>query len=250
MCARLVIRTALLSSLLLRNIQLLAATQSDRQHPLIRNNAELLGGYREVTDITGNVFLQNAAAFAFEQYVAGLSSYPYSFTKSRNEGEANHLAYEIVSAQQQLVAGMNYDILLKLTREEDGQQPYCLGGFHVIVYDNFGVLGVTSWGKEISCDHFLIVQQEKSENKDTEEDVIHRNSNNDNDNDGAEMTSIEIKNFCFTQEGEKFSCTTKPCKSNEDCSSNTNERTGNYYLGCSSSQTCHDMGACCTKVDG
>ena len=144
---------------------------------------------------------------------------------------------------------MNYDILLKVTRIEDGQQPYCLGGFHVIVYDNFGVLSVTSWGKEISCDHFLVEEQQKVENKHTKEDIFNRNSN-DNNNNGAEVTSIEIKNFCFTQEGEKFSCTSKPCKSIEDCSSNTNEGTGHYYLGCSSSQTCHDMGACCTKVDG
>ena len=100
MCTHLVIRAVLLSSLFLRNIPFLAATHSDRQHPLIRKSAELLGGYREVSDITGNVFLRNAAAFAFEQYVAGLSSYPYSFAESRNEGGAYHLAYEIFSAQQ------------------------------------------------------------------------------------------------------------------------------------------------------
>jgi hypothetical protein len=196
----------------------------------------LMGGYHDITDISGNAFVQKAATFAFQQFLAGASSTTaYTFISSNNY-RPDHVQHEIVSAKQQLVAGMNYDITVRLIT--DGEPQPCVGGFRVTVYDHFGDLNVTNWGEELTCDQLLSEQQRQEQLvESTRASQVY-----DDVSFGSEIASIKILNFCYTQEGDRFACSDTLCTSDEDCSGN--------YLGCSSSQTCHDKGACCTKVDG
>lgn len=46
----------------------------------------------------------------------------------------------------EVVAGMNYEMTIKVNIGE-----MCLGAFEVTVWDQFGDLQVTKWGKEITC---------------------------------------------------------------------------------------------------
>jgi hypothetical protein len=194
----------------------------------------LMGGYHDITDISGNSFLQKAATVASQAFLAGSSSgTTYAFASSAKTYDPTHLKYDIVSAKQQVVAGMNYNIALRFTTTDEPQQ--CVGGFRVTVYDHFGDLNVTNWGEELTCDQLVTEQQQQ-------EELVKRNAEPNDDMFGSEITSIKISNFCYIQQGDGFACTDTLCTGDEDCSGN--------YLGCSSSQTCHDKGACCTKVDG
>lgn len=196
----------------------------------------LMGAYHDITDIAGNVFLQKAATFAFQQFLAGASSTTtYTFLSSHNY-VPDHIQQEIISAKQQIVAGMNYDIVVRLTT--DGEPHQCVGGFHVIVYDHFDELSVTDWGDELTCDQLLSEQQHQDQLvESTRAAQLY-----DDVTMGSEIASIKILNYCYAQEGDQFTCSDTLCLSDGDCSG--------QFLGCSSSQTCHDKRACCTKVDG
>lgn len=117
-----------------------------------------MGGYHEGDPTNRRVM--NAASFAVvalaqSQASAGVT---YSFMpallalKLNNVGDkvsihGTELKIEVPKVRQQVVAGMNYDLTVELHKEES-----CLGAFEVKVYDRFGDLKVTKWGKEVICD--------------------------------------------------------------------------------------------------
>ena len=103
----------------------------------------MVGGYAPVKDISDDR-VQNAALFAFGQ----LASASYSF------GATDSTTIEVVKAYQQVVAGMNYRLIIVLKENGD-----CVGSFAVTVYDQFGNLSVSKWGKEVSCDEARAIQE-------------------------------------------------------------------------------------------
>ena len=46
----------------------------------------------------------------------------------------------------QIVAGRNYKLTIEVAND-DG----CVGAFDVTIYDHFGELSVTHWGREYTC---------------------------------------------------------------------------------------------------
>lgn len=57
------------------------------------------------------------------------------------------LQVQVVKAYTQVVAGLNYRLVLLLAVDKT-----CIGAFTVQIYDHFGDLTVTHWGKELTCD--------------------------------------------------------------------------------------------------
>jgi hypothetical protein len=111
----------------------------------------MVGGYRECPDLE-NPRLQEVAEFATSQQL------PEKYTFSSLPASAfSKISIKIVRASQQVVAGMTYRLLLLLVASDDSsssEQPAlgsCVGAFTVTVYDRFGTLEVTSWGKEVDC---------------------------------------------------------------------------------------------------
>ena len=82
-----------------------------------------------------------AASFA----VSSLSEAPYSFA-SNVSAEAGYVV-KVAKAWQQVVAGMNFRLVV-VVENATGE---CIGSFSVSVYDRFGSLSVTKWGKEVGC---------------------------------------------------------------------------------------------------
>eukprot|EP00523_Entomoneis_sp_CCMP467_P001160 CAMPEP_0168748022 /NCGR_PEP_ID=MMETSP0724-20121128/15960_1 /TAXON_ID=265536 /ORGANISM="Amphiprora sp., Strain CCMP467" /LENGTH=173 /DNA_ID=CAMNT_0008795835 /DNA_START=194 /DNA_END=715 /DNA_ORIENTATION=+ len=91
----------------------------------------------------------------------------YSFLLSSASSQTDEvpLDHRIVGAQQQVVAGMNYQLTIVVVvakshaQENDDEQADVanatvpLGGFTVTVYDRFGTTrSVTHWGPELSLD--------------------------------------------------------------------------------------------------
>jgi Cystatin domain len=95
------------------------------------------GGYSVVPNL-GDERVLRSVHFA----VANLASSPYDFQD--NDTASAH----VVSAYQQVVAGMNYKFEIVLTEHDNDD--VVLGGFRVDVYDQFGNLSVRKWGSEIS----------------------------------------------------------------------------------------------------
>ena len=58
----------------------------------------------------------------------------------------------IVQASQQVVAGMNYKLLVMIHNEGPEEDVVCFGAFFVTIYNQFGNLSVTNWGREYSCE--------------------------------------------------------------------------------------------------
>jgi hypothetical protein len=112
------------------------------------------GGYWPVENFN-NPRVVNAANLAVSQLLLTTTTNatatvapttPYSFAADL---PGRNVTHQIVKAFQQVVAGMNYRFVLLL---QDKDTSECLGAFAVTVYDNFGTLQVTAWGKEVSCD--------------------------------------------------------------------------------------------------
>jgi hypothetical protein len=82
-----------------------------------------------------------AASFA----VSSLSESPYSFA-SNVSAEAGYVV-KVAKAWQQVVAGMNFRLVI-IIENSTGE---CIGSFTATVYDHFGGLSVTKWGKEVGC---------------------------------------------------------------------------------------------------
>jgi Cystatin domain len=112
----------------------------------------MAGGYRECPDLQ-NPRLQEVAKFATSQQLPE----QYTFS-SLPASTLSKMSVKIVRASQQVVAGMNYRLLLLLVATDgsssSSEQPAlgsCVGAFTVTVYDRFGTLEVTSWGEELEC---------------------------------------------------------------------------------------------------
>jgi hypothetical protein len=82
-----------------------------------------------------------AASFA----VSSLSESPYSFA-SNVSAEAGYVV-KVAKAWQQVVAGMNFRLVI-IIENSAGE---CIGSFTATVYDHFGGLSITKWGKEVGC---------------------------------------------------------------------------------------------------
>jgi hypothetical protein len=120
-----------------------------------RRGLVMVGGYRPCPD------LQNPRLLAVAEFAA---SQPlpekYSFA-ALSDPTLSSVSVRVVRADQQVVAGMNYRMLLLLVKKEpdaeaeksveQGSVASCVGAFSVTVYDHFGTLDVTSWGDEVEC---------------------------------------------------------------------------------------------------
>lgn len=100
------------------------------------------GGYSPAE--LDNPQLAAAAVFA----VSGLSEADksYSFASALQGLEGSKV--KVAKAWQQVVAGMNFRMVILIENAEGG----CVGAFAATVYDHFGDLSVTKWGKEIECE--------------------------------------------------------------------------------------------------
>ena len=111
---------------------------------------EMAGGYSQVENIQDNPQLLQAATFALKRLSQG-DGPAYSFVDSlaanlSEEPNSPNSNIRIIRAFQQVVAGLNYRLVVALVRDHD-----CFGAFAVTIYDHFGDLSITTWGKEIQC---------------------------------------------------------------------------------------------------
>jgi len=90
-----------------------------------------------------------AASFAVEQ---ALSSKQFSFDQHL---KAEDVTATIVRGFKQVVAGLNYKLVIVLITKDHAEPDPSLheivGCFGVTVYDHFGDLSVTKWGKQLSA---------------------------------------------------------------------------------------------------
>ena len=120
---------------------------------IMEHTRMIAGGYGEINELDANPRLQEVATYAVEQITQNDNiqlNKNYSFasylTTSEN-GEKNY-SVKVVHAYQQVVAGMNYKMIIAI---HDLKNNKCIGSFKVTVYDHFGDLSVSNWGGEISC---------------------------------------------------------------------------------------------------
>jgi hypothetical protein len=108
------------------------------------------GGFAPVEDLKDERVIA-AAAFAVSKLLSlsgdGASEGPsYSFVS--NVSAKRGYAVTVARAFRQVVAGMNYRVVVIL----EDPAGSCIGAFAATIYDHFGVMSVTQWGKEITCD--------------------------------------------------------------------------------------------------
>ena len=131
--------------LLLVLVLLIATTVADSSNPRMQQHRPMAGGYAAVPDLQNDERLLNAANFAVSTL---LSDAPTEFTfVSKLPPDRNDYSITVARGFQQVVAGMNYKMVIVLTSKSDADS--ILGAFGVTVYDRFGELSVTKWGKEV-----------------------------------------------------------------------------------------------------
>lgn len=110
------------------------------------------GGYAAIPDLRAER-LQQVASYAVESLrssdtAASVNAVArYSFI-SQLPTDDSDLTITVVQGSQQVVAGMNYQLTVVLS-SKSSHSDGILGGFVVTVYDKFGSLSVTSWGREV-----------------------------------------------------------------------------------------------------
>lgn len=118
----------------------------------------MAGGYGEIPDLNEER-VQNAATFAVTE-----------LQRQQPELYSFHIPSEfkilIAKGYRQVVAGMNYKLIIVITKSEGETIPLAdniVGSFGVTVYDKFGELSVTNWGNELSIDRAmqLILNRDK-----------------------------------------------------------------------------------------
>lgn len=117
---------------------------------IIEHTRMIAGGYGEINELDANPRLQEVATFAVEQITQNDNiqlNKNYSFASYLTSGENNY-SVKVVHAYQQVVAGMNYKMIIAI---HDLNSNKCIGSFKVTVYDHFGDLSVSNWGGEVSC---------------------------------------------------------------------------------------------------
>jgi hypothetical protein len=112
----------------------------------------MVGNFRPCPD------LHDARVLAVAEFAASQQlPEKYSFAEL-SDPTLTSVSVKVVRADQQVVAGMNYRLLLLLLNnngvEDRDVHPLasCIGAFAVNVYDHFGTMEVTSWGEEFDCD--------------------------------------------------------------------------------------------------
>jgi hypothetical protein len=115
------------------------------------NTMRMAGGYSPAD--LDDARLLDAASFAMTECRSSSRTNNYSFAK-----ESDKIKYELVTAYQQVVAGMNYRMILKVVDDTN----HCVGGFAATVYYRLdGGMEVTNWGLELSCDKVKKIEKEK-----------------------------------------------------------------------------------------
>ena len=108
---------------------------------------KVVGGYEPMDDLE-NEQVRKAAAFAVQALTTEQVS--YSFVSDGNLQSIQDSDVRIIRGFRQVVAGLNYRLILALTQKQQEEEK-CLGAFAVTIYDHFGDLSVTLWGNEIEC---------------------------------------------------------------------------------------------------
>ena len=123
----------------------------------------MVGGYSKLQD-NSEEYAVKAAQFAFEQLINSQNTPGYSFATSNSLSTSKN-SVKIVKGYEQVVAGMNYKLILQVSASDDT----CLGGFAVTIYDRFGDLSVTKFGQELSCDKLYALEQDQGDFHETYE---------------------------------------------------------------------------------
>jgi Aspartic acid proteinase inhibitor len=109
------------------------------------NPGILVGGYSNIPNLNDKN-VQQAAAYAVKELVKSNLKNQYPFLRKIQRPNAQY-TWKVVRGKQQVVAGMNYKLTIKF-RKMNGRR---IGGLQAIVYDHFGSLSVTKWGKRVRC---------------------------------------------------------------------------------------------------
>jgi hypothetical protein len=133
--------------LLLLAIAILPASMADAK-PIHYTSRP--GGYAPIPDLRADR-IAGVASWAVQSLrsadtAASVNAAHYSFVSQLPTND-NELTIAVVQGSQQVVAGMNYQLTLVLSSTES--QDDILGAFVVTVYDKFGSLSVTNWGREV-----------------------------------------------------------------------------------------------------
>lgn len=102
------------------------------------NDLPLAGGYSPVGRLDDPMVVE-AAGYAL-QSLQSPSTSPYGFGSSAS-------SFQIIDASQQVVAGLN----IRLTLSFQDESLDCVGACRVTVYNQFGVLSINQWNKELTC---------------------------------------------------------------------------------------------------
>jgi hypothetical protein len=138
----------------------LAARDPEREARRGAVQPPLAGGYSPAN--ADDPVVVEAAEFA----VTSLSSSPYSFARmAESSASASSSSYtpRVLQASQQVVAGLN--IKLTIMGIQKNPEDACVGAFAATIYNHFGDLSVTAWGREYSCEEayeFLEEAEQKS----------------------------------------------------------------------------------------
>lgn len=129
-----------LTSLSHQNIGVVEADQNILSSPDRRRLSDkpLAGGYSPVNKLDDPMIVE-AAGYVL-QTLQSPSTSPYGFGTSAS-------SFQILHASQQVVAGLN----IRLTLSFQDESLDCVGACRVTVYNKFGVLSISQWNKELTC---------------------------------------------------------------------------------------------------
>jgi hypothetical protein len=111
----------------------------------------VLGGYQHVDNVRENPMIQEAATFALQDLQ---EEQPYGFGAQPISG------VKVIDAWQQVVQGINFQLTLMFSGAGEDENDDCVGACVVQIYNQFGVLSVTAWNKELSCEQAKMIMQE------------------------------------------------------------------------------------------
>jgi hypothetical protein len=124
------------------------------------------GGYAPIADLRAERVVA-AAAFAVQSLRRGddTATPPppppdYSFSSQLSKEAEEKEEITIVQGSQQVVAGMNYQLTLVLSTTDE-----IIGAFVVTVYDKFGSLSVTHWGRELTLTEAKSLLEQQNANR-------------------------------------------------------------------------------------
>eukprot|EP00977_Amphora_coffeiformis_P027483 scaffold34615_cov180-Amphora_coffeaeformis.AAC.5 len=115
---------------------------------------KMVGGYQrmDADDLENDEVLQ-AASFAVQALTNKDHAPSYSFLGEEEDylKSISNSDIHVIRGFRQVVAGLNYRLILAITRPQGEEEKDCIGAFSVTIYDHFGDLSVTTWGKEMDC---------------------------------------------------------------------------------------------------